>query len=67
VVVEKFGKIKWEERISNDEVLTRVGETRCLIRTIGERKKELDWACVEGGWTVEGCDGGKNIGKQTAR
>ena len=32
-------KIKWQERISNDEVLTIVDETRCLIRTIGERKK----------------------------
>ena len=32
-------KIKWQERISNDEVLTIVNENRCLIRTIGERKK----------------------------
>ena len=32
-------KIKWQERISNDEVLKIVNESRCLIRTIGERKK----------------------------
>jgi hypothetical protein len=32
-------KIKWKERINNDEGLTIVDETRCLIRTIGERKK----------------------------
>ena len=32
-------KIKWQERISNDEVLTIVNENRCLIRTIRERKK----------------------------
>ena len=28
VVVEKFGKIKWQERIGNDEVLTIVKENR---------------------------------------
>ena len=32
-------KIKWQERKGNDEVLTIVNEKRCLIRTIGERKK----------------------------
>jgi hypothetical protein len=32
-------KNKWQERLSNDEVLTIVNKTRCLIRTIGERKK----------------------------
>jgi ABC-type enterobactin transport system permease subunit len=31
--------IKWHEKISNDEVLTIVDENRCLIRTIGEMKK----------------------------
>ena len=35
----KLEKIKWQDNISNDEVLTRVDEIRCLIRTIGERKK----------------------------
>ena len=37
----KLEKIKWKDRISNDEVLSIVGESRCLIRTIGERK-DLD-------------------------
>jgi hypothetical protein len=32
-------KTEWQERISNDEILTIVDEIRCLIRTIGERKK----------------------------
>ena len=31
--------IKWQDRISNDEVLTIVDESRGLITTIGERKK----------------------------
>ncbi len=35
----KLERIKWQDRISNDEVLTIVDESRGLIRTIGERKK----------------------------
>ena len=35
----KLEKIKWQDKIRNDEVLTIVDENRCLIRTIGERKK----------------------------
>ena len=42
-------------------------ESRCFMRTIGERKKELDRTCVEGRWTVERRAGGKNVGEPTAR
>ena len=35
----KFEKITWQNKKSNDEVLTIVDESRCLIKTIGERKK----------------------------
>ena len=35
----KLEKIKWQDKISNGEVLTIVDESRCLIRTIGVRKK----------------------------
>ena len=35
----KLEKITWQDKISNDEVLTIVDESRGLIRTIGERKK----------------------------
>ena len=34
----KLEKIKWRDKISNDEVLTIVDKSRCLIITIGERK-----------------------------
>ena len=34
----KLEKIKWQDKISNDEVLTTVNENRCLTRIIGERK-----------------------------
>ena len=39
VAVEEVEKIKWQDKISNDEVLTTVNENRYLITTIGERKK----------------------------
>ena len=32
-------KMKWQDTISNDEVLARVNESRCLITTIGEKKR----------------------------
>jgi len=32
-------KVSWTDKISNEEVLKRVGETRCLIKMVGERKK----------------------------
>ena len=35
----KLEKIKWQDKISNDEVLAILNESRCLITTIGERKK----------------------------
>ena len=33
------GKIRWTERVSNDEVLRKVGEERMLIKTCKERQK----------------------------
>ena len=32
-------KISWTEKISNEDVLRRVGETRSMIDTIVRRKK----------------------------
>src|SRR5206468_11749298 len=32
-------KISWRDKIRNDEVFARVGEERCLIRTIRQRQK----------------------------
>ena len=72
-------KIKWQDKINNDEVLTIVDENKCLMRSIGERKKnwighvlsgeekELDMTCVEGRWTAERRTGGKNVREKTAR
>ena len=35
----KLEKIKWQDKISNDKVLIVVDESRCLIKTRGERKR----------------------------
>ena len=48
-------KIKWQERISNNEVLSIVDETRCLIRTIGERKKNWIGHVLRGNGPLRVC------------
>ena len=35
----KIEKIRWEDKKSNEEVLSKVGEERCLIKTIIMRKR----------------------------
>ena len=39
VVLEKDGKISWTDKISNEEVLRRVGEERHLMNLLRNRKK----------------------------
>ena len=34
-------KIKWIDRVSNEEVLRRVGEKRSLLRTLSRRRDDL--------------------------
>ncbi|KAI5721796.1 hypothetical protein M8J77_025821 [Diaphorina citri] len=38
VALEKNGKIKWSDKIRNEEVLRRVGEERSILKTIKKRK-----------------------------
>ena len=35
----KMERISWTKKITNDEVLRRVGESRTMMMTIGRRKK----------------------------
>ena len=35
----RLGRVCWQERIKNEEVLSMVGQKRCLVKTIRERKK----------------------------
>ena len=60
-------KIRWSDRISNDEVLTIVNEERCLIETITRRKKNRIGHVLIGDELFEGCAGGNNGGKETDR
>ena len=39
VVMEKIKKIIWRDKLSNKEVLSRVGESSCSVKTIWQRKK----------------------------
>jgi hypothetical protein len=57
-------KIKWPERISNDEVLTVVDETRCLIRTIGERKKNWIGHVLRGDGLLRNVLAGRMLGNR---
>jgi len=47
----KLEKVNWSDRISNEEVLTMVNESRCLIETIygTPTEEKLDKTCAERG------------------
>ena len=56
-------RISWTEKITNEEVLRRVGEKRSMVETIVRRKKKkLDRAYNERGWADERSYGGENGG-----
>ena len=40
-------KISWRDRVSNQDVLTRVDVKRCLMRIIWQRKKNWIGQCLE--------------------
>ena len=58
-------KIKWQDKISNDEVLTIVDESRCLIRTIGERKKNWIGHVLRGDELLRDVLQGRNLGSRS--
>jgi len=39
VVLKKMMKISWQERVTNEDVLIRAGETRKLMEAITTRKR----------------------------
>ena len=57
-------KISWTEKVSNEEVLTRVGERRCLIRTITERKKNWIGHVLRGKGLLRDVMEGRMLGKR---
>ena len=60
-------KISWRDRVSHQDVLIKVDEKSCLMRTIWQKKEELDRSCAQREWTIEGRVGGKNVGKEKER
>lgn len=60
----RLEKISWEDKISNVEVLDRVGETRCLIRTICQRKKNWIGHVLRGEGLLRDVLEGRMLGKK---
>ena len=56
--------IKWEERISNSEVLAMVNESRCLIKTITKRKKNWIGHVLRGDGLLRNVLEGRMLGKK---
>jgi hypothetical protein len=44
----RMEKVKWEDKKTNEEVLTAVGEERCLVETVVKRKKNWIGHIVRG-------------------
>ena len=44
----RMEKVRWKDKVTNDEVLRRVGEERRLIDTRKNgQEKEMDWTHIE--------------------
>ena len=56
-------KVNWSDRISNEEVLTMVNESRCLIETIRQRKKNWVGHVLRGNGLLRDVLEGRMLGK----
>ena len=59
----KLEKVSWSDRISNEEVLTMVNESRCLIKTIRQRKKNWIGHVLRGNGLLRDVLEGRMLGK----
>jgi len=59
----KLEKVNWGDRISNEEVLTMVNESRCLIETIRQRKKNWVGHVLRGNGLLRDVLEGRLLGK----
>ena len=61
-------KVSWKEKLSNEEVLVRIGEKRKLINTITERKKRWIGHVLRGegllNEVIEGKMEGRGLGRE---
>src|SRR5206468_12638086 len=56
--------ISWRDKISNDEVLKRVGENRCLMKTVNKRKKNWIGHVLRGDGFLRDVLEGRMMGKR---
>ena len=64
----RIERISWTEKITNEEVLRRVGEKRSMVETIVRRNKNLIGHIYnERGWADERSYGGENGGEEGTR
>ena len=54
----------WQDKISNDEMLTIVDESRCFIKTIGERKKNWIGHVLRGDGLLRDVLEGRMLGRR---
>jgi hypothetical protein len=59
-------KIKWTDKIRNEEVYRRIDEEQTLWNN-REKKNQMDWPNLETQWIREGYNRRKNRGKSPKR
>src|SRR6267154_4789456 len=64
VVVERIEKISWSDKMKNEDVLKRVEEKSCLIRTIIQRKKNWIGHVLRGDGLLRDVMEGRVMGKR---
>ena len=57
-------KISWRDRVSNQDVLIKVDERRCLMRTIWQRKKNWIGHVLRGSGLLKDVLEGRMLGKK---
>ena len=60
----RLERISWRERVSNEEVMKMVDETRCMIRTICQRKKNWMGHVLRGDGLLKDVLEGRMLGKK---
>jgi DNA-binding protein YbaB len=60
----RLERVSWMEKITNEEVLTMVNETRCLMRTIFKRKKNWMGHVLRGEGLLRDVLEGRMLGKR---
>jgi len=60
-------KVSWQDQKTNEEVPIAVGEQRCVVQEICNRKKELDRTCCSREQFVKVVTDGRMVGKKPTR